>query len=127
MRHIALTTISLLAVLGSVAAFADGGAVSSPVPNPTAVPQAPVSPDAGVPQTPKAPGIPDTATSGAPPAAPPGTDTSTAGSGGQAESSKNGALGVTGTGLPQRHHGPIKPTRKPGDSDASPPSDGSSK
>jgi hypothetical protein len=67
-------------------------------------------------------------------APPPGSDTSTAAPGGQAESTKNGALGAstggtdTGANAPHRHHGPKKPTTTHDRSDASgPPADATSK
>jgi hypothetical protein len=67
-------------------------------------------------------------------APPPGSDTSTTAPGGQAESTKNGALGTgsggadTGANVPHRHHGPKRPTMTHDRSDASgPPTDATSK
>ena len=37
---------------------------------------------------------------------------------GQAENSKNGVLGMTGANVPDRHHGPIKPTHESAETDS---------
>jgi hypothetical protein len=105
-----------------------GGPVASspiaqtPLGNPDAPPPQPTKPTVGTSDT--TPGT----------APPPGSDTSTAAPGGQAESTKNGALGTdtggTGTGanVPHRHHGPKKPATTHDRSDASgPPADPTSK
>ena len=98
-----------------------GGPVASspiaqtPLGNPDAPPPQPTKPTVGTSDT--------TAGTTAPP---PGSDTSTAAPGGQAESTKNGALGTTDTGanVPHRHHGPKRPTTTYDRSDASgPPAD----
>ena len=118
-----LLTLSL-----SPAAHAGGGAVSAPAPIPPGTTATPVSPDTPVPQVTK-PGVgtSDTATAGegtpAPTAIPPGADASTAAPGGQAESTKNGALGTTGDTVPNRHHGPKKPTHKHDPADGKPPTE----
>lgn len=86
----------------------------------------PISPDTPAPPVNK-PGVgtSDTTTTvegtPAPTATPPGADASTTAPGGQAESTKNGALGTTGEILPNRHHGPKKPTHRHDPADGTPP------
>ncbi len=117
-----------------VAAFSFAQAAPGPTSGPVASPpiaQTPLgNPDVPPPQPTKPTvGTSDTATGATAP--PPGSDTSTTAPGGQAESTKNGALGTgsdTGANVPHRHHGPKRPTTTHDRSDASgPPADTTSK
>ncbi len=126
--HISFASAAAM-LFAAVTAYAAGGAVSGPVAGPPAGQQVPTRSDTAAPQTPKSPlGTPDTATGAnaaeAPVPTAPGTDTSTAAPGGQAESTKSGTVGT----VPQRHHGPKRPTHKPtGADDGTPPPDGTPK
>jgi hypothetical protein len=117
---------ALLVLSLSPVALAGGEVVSNPPagnsPTPktdpeTNVPQG-TKPTVGTPST-----APETVGTPAPTATPPGADTSTAAPGGQAESTRNGALGTTGANVPDRHHGPKKPTHQHNPADGSPPGD----
>jgi len=121
---------ALLIAISGATAHAAGGPVGNQAPATAPVPPGttgtPISPDTPAPSVSKpSVGTSDTATAGqgtpAPSAAAPGTDASTAAPGGQAESTKNGALGTTGENVPNRHHGPKKPTHRHDPADGAPP------
>jgi hypothetical protein len=134
MRMILPAAVAGFAVVAALSsALAAPGATNGPVAT-SPIAQTPLgNPDAPPPQ-PTKPTVGTSDTTPGTTAPPPGTDTSTAAPGGQAESTKNGALGTdtggtdTGANVSHRHHGPKRPTTMHDRSDASgPPADATPK